>query len=360
MEKLSYEIFKTKYFGEIGIETTNQCNLRCSYCFNESSIQNREHINIETIKKIISEAEIMNPLPTITFSGGEFFLYSFWEQALKFISKTKIPFKIITNGTLLTEEIIEKLSNYRLELLQISIDGSTEKENILRGYGNVEKIINVLKKIASYPTLKKNTVIRMTVSKANIDTLIDSIEYYNSLGYYVRMGYLFSMGRGMKNPYILDTNDIYKLHTKLYELKKSFKLNFDMPVLSTYAPCNLIEKNIPLNIRIKANGEVYACFGVESCEFNIGYINKNSLEQILNGTKLLNAIKFMLQRYEIMRDSECKQCVAKDICKGGCLGHSLYENGNAYQPPVRLCKAADLFSRNLLIKNMQEDKINVK
>lgn len=133
-----------------------------------------------------------------------------------------------------------------------------------------------------------------------------------------------------------------------------------MPVLAIYAPCNLIEKNIPLNVRIKANGDVYACFGVESCGFNIANINTDSLKQILKGSNLLKAIEFMLKRHEIMRDGECKQCVAKNICKGGCLGHSLYENDNAYQSPTRLCIAADLFSRGLLIMNIKEDKVNAK
>ena len=360
MGKSAYEIFQSKFIGEIGLETTNQCNLRCSYCFNESSIKNEDHMSIKTIVRIIDEAKNIIPVPTITFSGGEFFLYKFWEQALENIAKTNVPFKIITNGTLLTDIVIKKLSKYRLGLLQISIDGSIEKENILRGSGNVETIIESLKIIAAYPELKKVTVIRMTVSKVNIDTLVDSIKFFNSLGYHVRMGYLFSMGRGIKSPYLLNTQDIYKLHTMLYKLKEISSLDFDMPVLAIYAPCNLIEKNIPLNVRIKANGEIFACFGVESCGFKLGNINTDSLAEILKGSNLLKAIEFMLERYERMSNGDCKQCVAKNICKGGCLGHSLYENDNAYQPPKRLCIAADLFSRGLLIKNRQEDKLNVK
>lgn len=261
-----------------------------------------------------------------------------------------MPFKIITNGTLLSDSIIKKLSKYNPELLQISIDGSTEKENILRGPNNVNKIINSLKQVATYPKLKKVTVIRMTVSKVNIDTLVDSIKFYNSLGFHVRMGYLFSMGRGVKSPYLLNTQEIYKAQTMLYKLKGDTTLDFDLPVLAIYAPCNLIEKSIPLNARVKANGDIFACFGVESCGFNLGNVNTTPLIEIIKGENLLNSIEFMLKRYEKMSMNACKECVAKDICKGGCLGHSLYENDEEYEPPKRLCNAANLFSRGLFIK----------
>jgi len=359
MKNLAYEILQSKYYGEIGLETTNKCNLKCSYCYNDSSVSNNEFLDLSLINRIIDEAQNITPVPTISFSGGEFFLYESWEDVLKKISLTDIPFNIVTNGTLLSDEVIFKLSKYTPRLLQISLDGVTDDENILRG-SNVSKIIQSIKNIGNYSELINVTVIRMTVSKTNCNTLTDSILLFNSLGCYVRMGYLFSMGRGIDNPYILETTDIYKLHTMLYKLKNNSSLKFDMPVLAIYAPCNLIEANVPLNVRINANGEVFACFGVESCGFDLGNIYSNSLSQILKSDKLQKAIVFMLDRHQIMRENGCSKCVAKDICKGGCLGHSLYENENEYEPPARLCKAASIFSRGLLINNYQEEIANVK
>lgn len=80
MKKIAYEIFQSKYLGEIGIEMTNQCNLRCSYCFNESSIKNEDYISIETLVRVIDELKNMDPTPTITFSGGEFFYINFGKK----------------------------------------------------------------------------------------------------------------------------------------------------------------------------------------------------------------------------------------------------------------------------------------
>ena len=36
------KICKNKVYEEIGLETTSLCNLKCSYCFNNSSADNHE------------------------------------------------------------------------------------------------------------------------------------------------------------------------------------------------------------------------------------------------------------------------------------------------------------------------------
>ncbi len=123
------------------------CNLRCTHCFNASGPGNREMpvLSREDVRTLLDEAEAAG-VRDIVFTGGEPFLHP---EMAEIAGDTlgRFPATILTNGTLLTDRIIERLANeardsrYSLEI-RVSLDASSEEENDrIRGKGSYGKAL---------------------------------------------------------------------------------------------------------------------------------------------------------------------------------------------------------------------------
>jgi len=97
---------------------TNRCNLKCSFCFQEKD-------RIEGSLTTKEWLEVVDQLPEyahVTLTGGEPFLFKGFEKVFKAVTK-RHTCNIISNGLLLTEEIIELLlSTPNFKVLSISVD----------------------------------------------------------------------------------------------------------------------------------------------------------------------------------------------------------------------------------------------
>ena len=123
------------------------CNLRCVHCFNASGPGNRglPFLSREEVGSILDQAEEVGARDVV-FTGGEPFLHpDMAEIAADTLSR--FPATILTNGTLLTDRIVDRLADagrnsiYSLEV-RISLDASSEEENDrIRGKGSFGKAL---------------------------------------------------------------------------------------------------------------------------------------------------------------------------------------------------------------------------
>jgi len=121
------------------------CNLRCVHCFNTSGPGNRgfPFLSREEVGSILDQAEGVG-VRDVVFTGGEPFLHPDMAE-IAGDTLIRFPATILTNGTLLTDRIVDRLadagrnSTYSLEV-RISLDASSEEENDrIRGKGCFEK-----------------------------------------------------------------------------------------------------------------------------------------------------------------------------------------------------------------------------
>lgn len=117
----------------IRIKPTNICNHSCSYCaYRVSGLQLgkdialRDTIPREKMFEIIDDLKEMR-VKAVTFSGGgEPFCYPYLFDAVLKLTKSKISFASLTNGSLLFGEIAELFARYAT-WIRISIDGWDDK-----------------------------------------------------------------------------------------------------------------------------------------------------------------------------------------------------------------------------------------
>jgi uncharacterized protein len=151
----------------VTVLTTLQCNFACDYCFQGDHGDYNKHadkMTLETSGRVVSwiedRLEELNPEKlTLTFFGGEPLInlpvmYHMAERvsAAARARGVELVIGIITNGLLLTEEVVDRLVPYGLTFVKVTLDGDRDTHNRMRplrgGQGTFDRIIENVRKVA--------------------------------------------------------------------------------------------------------------------------------------------------------------------------------------------------------------------
>jgi uncharacterized protein len=151
----------------ITVLTTLQCNFACDYCFQgDHGDYNKfaEKMSLETAMRTAEwiEREIDRVHPerlTLMFFGGEpllnlpvmyYLSERLWTAAHE--RGVEIGISIITNGLLLTPEVVDRLTPYGLRGVKITLDGDRDTHNRMRplrgGQGTFDRIVENVRAVA--------------------------------------------------------------------------------------------------------------------------------------------------------------------------------------------------------------------
>lgn len=162
MEKMN---FKSLYF-----ELTHFCNQNCKHCYLDGGIQhNLYELNLESIKRIFDKFKKQGG-KFVTITGGEPFARKDIIEILDYLEKLELNFLIASNGILLTESIIKKLSSYNhLKLIHTSILGSTtEEHNYIANRNSFDKVLDNLSLFDKY---KIESYVQVTLRRDLMDKI---------------------------------------------------------------------------------------------------------------------------------------------------------------------------------------------
>lgn len=119
--------------AKVYIEPTNQCNLTCRTCVRNSWDEPMGRMEDTTFKRSIDGLRAFASPLTIVFGGfGEPLLHPSIVSMVIEAKRMGAHVELITNGTLLSRELSHQLLDAGLDVLWVSLDGSTEE-----GYGGV-------------------------------------------------------------------------------------------------------------------------------------------------------------------------------------------------------------------------------
>ncbi len=164
-------------------ELTKECNLHCPFCYADSGpdkISDNEYNSSER-KEIFKKLKQIG-LEELQFLGGEPLLKKDTIlYALRENEGNISHFTITTNGTLITEELVEELKPYKDKLsIQIALDGAKEEtHDSLRGKGTYKKVISGIK-ILNENNINWGTTLLAT--NKNFDELEEIVEKVEEKG----------------------------------------------------------------------------------------------------------------------------------------------------------------------------------
>lgn len=367
----------------ISFAPVHDCNFACTYCYangGKGTSNYQMRFDEKKIDRLLDYIYIekYSYYPKYKFdfvSGGEpllhFPILEYFLNKIRHYDKVygkKTTVLLVTNGTLLTEEIIKRLDLYDI-FLGISIDGTEEVHNRHRVYRNgsgtyvdVVKGISMLRK-SSGTSSKIKDAWAMSVISRQTGSLVDLMENCIDLGFSRMQMQLVRLPRehtlSFREKDLIDLKENYK---KLFSHILLFAAKGDLSRLKMIANDNdsfgkfmgrlLLRKPTCYRcfagknkIAVTASGEIFPCDSFcGNKDFCIGSIH-NSMDN--------NSVVKLFQEAHIQNRVRCRECWAHKICGGDCFYNSYMINGNIYDPDPYICEMNRFFIEHtidLLIK----------
>lgn len=304
------------------LETTEKCNLRCSYCvFSDDFEGEREHTNIpmssEVMINAINQFSTRSEEPYIVFYGGEpltnYLLIKKGVEHANSIFKNP-HYSMTTNGTLLTPRKFDFLIENNF-MITISLDGLKRIHDKYRKFGNGKPswdvILDNLKKLKTYnPDFYANNV-GFNCVIPNEESPAEINEYFNSEDLFKNQEFRFSYTLQSVSNYDVRANRDRIL--KMLEKKELNKNMFDMDHIGSLIQKVIYRKDedmrkqcIPFANRtfVRANGDL------QFCERIGGSYGRAQNQDELNDL----AIQLNKEYTEFIK-GDCSKCWAYRFCE---------------------------------------------
>lgn len=303
------------------IWTTSACNARCYYCYEKGieAITMSENTAEAAVKYIDSVLELGDSLYLEWFGGEPLLNYkiiSYIMDRIKIIctnKKCKFFGKMITNGSLITDEIARKIKNeWKISFIQITLDGYGEVYNDAKAYISPEKWFfeKIIENIKILNQAGVQIGIRMNYDTHNYVGLkklimfmhneckdLDGITYYvyplwNSLNEYSKDKFVSSAEAD--HQYV----DLIRLlvNNRMCSLNKVLRINYKKN------QCMSCSK---YGFSIFPNGKLGKCS--ETFKQTIGDVWKGVVD--------VQKYKFWTN---VAIDNRCIECKYLPFCQGGC------------------------------------------
>ena len=317
----------------LALNVTQQCNLRCKYCYVENP-GSQPFMREETARKAIDFITEFDDIEGfgISFYGGEPLLnFPVIKEAIEYASQVEkekgfpeVKFHVTTNGTLMTDEMIDYFTDYDIDVM-VSIDGPAFIHDAMRvtpdGKGTHAKVSDVMQKLVQAKGRHKISVSGVITNQGRLK---DIYAYFSQFPLRdIKLSYVryldeheekkYALSESEKDQYMEDMRELaltcydqimngirppyYNFENKVLQLWKHSRKNYFCPAgLRRYG--------------ISPGGEIYPCGpAADLGEFQLGTLDEG-LDPDLT--------KKWTDYSSISNREECKSCWDRNLCLGGC------------------------------------------
>lgn len=301
------------------LELTRQCNLSCKHCLNDSGERIPNQLStVELVELIKSLAQA--GVQDIRFTGGEPLLFEDVYKLISLATECGIYTSLGTNGTIITDDVAKRLKSSGLKKAVVSIDGTEEKHNFIRGAGSFQKTIKGIENLLSQGVrVRVNSVIM----RSNMEEVIALAKELHKKKVPIFIRRFLEAGRGIELENNMLSKEDYQYVKE--QLKEELKGKY---VIGHYLNDNMgIIPRIPLPfklqgckagqraIAIMANGDIQLCGFL--CTQGVAPINNvrnidnwKVFWDELQENKTLDVLRCNLDRYNKIPGIQETYCLA--------------------------------------------------
>lgn len=185
------------------VVVTRRCNLACAYCneYDDSSDPvptGRLYTTIDKLSHLKTRA--------LTLTGGEPLLHPDFIEILTYACRKINRVSLVTNGFLITKNLIRKLNKTGLSRMQISVDGISPSKTTQKVLQNTESKLALLAKHASFK-VHVNTVI----GSIPFTETLEVVRFASNIGLETTVQWLHDERGRVLNPFGIGKSDIKNL-----------------------------------------------------------------------------------------------------------------------------------------------------
>jgi|GEM_PF-298397 len=152
---------------------TGRCNLYCRHCYLGEG--GEAELSLDTVLAVLREFQDLQGL-RVLLSGGEPLLYRHWEELNERLPDFELRFVLLTNGLLLSDDVIAKLQVHEV---QLSLDGLAPGHDLIRGKGTWRRTVARLEALLA---AGKSVSISTMIHRGNLAELPRLHTWLQSLG----------------------------------------------------------------------------------------------------------------------------------------------------------------------------------
>lgn len=357
------------------LHLTDFCNLKCKYCFIEGGMcqdYKRQNMTKEVMKAAIDKyiqilkRSKLKANPSIVFYGGEPLAnWEIIEYGLKYLEECKqnglinhdIDKVIITNGTLITDEIAAMLKKYDV-LVSLSLDGIKEVHDYNRidydNKGSFDRTIrglNLLRKHGVEPSI---SCVMSPFAIKHVDETIDFLLKdlkikglgFNHVSIIPKLNYYDPKYEEEFADSILHVQDIIQeKYDDVYERRMGHKINCFVDKLLLRADCTGCGEQIS----VSPDGEIGICQGYMGTRktFNNSVFDKDYFPD-------QDPTFIEWSKRSPLNMDKCLNCPALATCGGGCPRNADMINGSIWDVDSAFCHFALKANEWLVWKNFED------
>jgi MoaA/NifB/PqqE/SkfB family radical SAM enzyme len=159
-------------------DLTYQCNLHCVHCYVVR--EDRPELSASEIKGILDQLAQVGTL-YLTFSGGEIFAREDFFQIAEYARRLHFALRLLTNGTLIDEEVADRVAGLCPDRVSISIYSTTPEihDGITSVPGSLARTMRAVKMLRDR---KVNLIIGGVLMKQNVNDYPKVYEFAQGMG----------------------------------------------------------------------------------------------------------------------------------------------------------------------------------
>jgi radical SAM protein with 4Fe4S-binding SPASM domain len=336
------EHFKDKpKLTDLQIELTSKCNERCVHCYIPHE-NKTDDIEPQLFYNVLEQCKKMGIL-NLTLSGGEPMMHKNFCEFLRKCKEYDFSVNILSNLTLLNDEIVTEMKANRLSSVQVSLYSMKPEihDEITQMKGSFEKTKNAILKLIendiplqiSCPAMKQN-------KNCYVDVINWAKEHkVRAVTDYIMMAKYDHTTENLDNRLSLDEagkviNDIIENDTE-YQKKTA---TTDIAEAEKRDMSNDIVCGVCISpICMVANGNVYPCAGWQ--DYVVGNVKNTTLQEIWDNSEKVKYLRGLRKK----DFPKCLKCEDKAFC-AMCMVRNANENpeGDPLKINTHFCKVAAL------------------
>lgn len=312
--------------SRMDLSLTYQCNNHCAQCYLSENTDVKGTLTTAQWKTVIDKLWEVG-VPQVVFTGGECMVR---DDLLELVEYSKqFTTGIITNGTLLSEELARHLRAAHLDWIQITLEAASAKiHDEIQGRDGAwkETVAGIKNALAAGLSVSINA----TLSKKNAAQLDKLIDFAQKLHIrYVSTNAIIKAGRGIaeKEEAGVEEQELQGILEKAKAHAQSHEIFFNWFLPTCYKNVNPVELGFgqrccsacSVNMMVEPNGDVIPC--QSWTQQNLGNILTEPWERIWD-----HPVAQQIRNHRYVQE-ECRGCEHLEVCLGACPLDHLNKGG---------------------------------
>jgi uncharacterized protein len=367
IQKRWNEVTSSSAKKALTIVPTDRCNLGCGYCYEDKRDWANMSEEVQSKIKVFVE-EYLTATPSLKFSvvwfGGEPTLHlkaienlsAFFIEICDLLGIEYDPF-MVTNGTTLTDHVVDRLEKCKIKGVQITVDGLQEEHDASRPYlrdlsphqmNEAQKLQR--KKID--PSFEFNILNQPTKPRSSFTEIMQAVRRLRERGFFIKLraNVDFHNRESVKKLFQLirseglcekhESGGMVRVYSHpIFEGCSGCSLNSMSKEQHAQFESELVEEdpeyfkwregslvftgstctaNMDFQFIINQNGKLVKCWHhATDNDYAIGTVD--DLEFARKGSRGMDPLRF-----DPLEDTECRECPVLPICMGGCKSNNQF------------------------------------